>query len=158
MVPFSPRTVVPAAKVVVPLPSSAMRLPAPVAPSTMVPLPLRPPLPSKLRMPFWLMLMVPLSTRPPAVTRSRLLTTLAMSRLPLSVAPLRKLEALLMAVKRPLPLVLMVPLMVDAALQHLAAGAGHDLARAAARDVAGQHQRAAVQGAERAVVDAPARC
>ena len=40
----------------------------------------------------------------------------------------------------------------DAALQHGAAGTGNDLARRTARDIAAEHQRAAVQGAQRAVV------
>ena len=106
MVPVSPRIVVPAAKVVVPLPSSAMRLV--LLPSTMVALPDKPPLPSKISKLPWLRLMVPLSTSPPAVTRS-MPCAVAKSRLPLSVTPVRLLELFCVAANRPLPLELKVP-------------------------------------------------
>jgi len=112
MVPLCPLTVMPDAKVVVPLPSRSMRLPAPVLPSTMLPLPDKVPSPSKLRMPLPLRLMAPLSTRPPALTRSRLLTIVAMSRLPFRVTFVRRLLDDEMTENSPLPLVLMMPLMV----------------------------------------------
>ena len=108
MVPFSPRIVVPAAKVVVPVPSSAMRLEEPVLPSTMVPLPESPPVSLNASTLLLLRLMVPLSTSPPAVTRS-MPWAVAKSRLPLRVTPLRKLAPTVVAAKRPLPLVLRVP-------------------------------------------------
>ncbi|EXI75738.1 MAG: hypothetical protein AW07_01051 [Candidatus Accumulibacter sp. SK-11] len=85
IVPLWPRTVTPAAKVVVPLPSRSMRLPPPVLPRTMLPLPASVLVPSKPRMPFWLMLTVPLTVRP-LFTRCRLLPTVLMSMTPLTVA------------------------------------------------------------------------
>ena len=103
IVPFSPRRVMSAPMVVVPLPSRSNRLPNPVSPNTTVPLPSNRLSPSKLRMPFLLISISPLTVMP-LTTRSRLLRVVAISSTPFSVTPRRKLLPVDAARKLPLPL------------------------------------------------------
>ena len=107
MLPFSPRMVVPAAKVVVPVPSKAMRLDAPVLPSTMVPPPETIFVPWNATTPLPLRLMVPPNVSP-LMTRS-MPPLVARSSVPLSVTPLKKLEPLANPTSAPVPVELIVP-------------------------------------------------
>ena len=112
MLPFSPRMVMPLATVNVLLPPSTPTRLLLVLPNTMLPLPLSVWSPSKLSRLLLLTLMLPFSTRL-LITRSRAVA-LAMSRLPLSVTPDRKLLPLLEGRRLPLPEVLMTPEIVTA--------------------------------------------
>ena len=111
MLPW-PRTVRPAASVVLPDPSTARRAPGSLRLMTPDPaIVWAPPavaLLSRLRMPPPAMFTCPLTVAP-LTTRLRALAMLVMSSTPFSVTPLRKFALLLLDRKRPLPLVTKVP-------------------------------------------------
>src|SRR5664279_3583060 len=111
MLPW-PRTVTPEPSVVVPVPSIARRAPASLRLMTTVPLSVwlaAPDALSRLRMPPLAMFTAPLSVAL-LMMRSRELPWLVMSSTPVNATPSRKLLALLLVWKEPVPLTLITPL------------------------------------------------